>query len=503
MPTVHFNDFSGGHWGSLDPRRARPGMWHMENMVVTEDGLCCVRPGFKYASVSGNPSGAVWGLHYQPVTGKEGLAVVGSTVYRIAEVDGALTFTALTNNLDAEPTETVRFDFADPTMVYLTSAGDGVYVANLNTNAVTQIQDAAPADVPGGYCIRAHGDRLFVGGDDDEVIAYSEATDYSSFEGNFSHGYFFPAYTLQTVRDRLLIGGAGKGWWSLSGTVDTGSMRHVADLSPGKDQMVVRDDMERIWYFLQQDERGLVVTNGSTWDVDSYGHLQPPDTDIHGAFSYGNRDIVYLCDINGGTSGYWRSHEAWSLLNIDDADVFKGHLTRWASNLFLCAVKDGSTNKWAWLQCGTIRPGYPADTYADAGDIGSTDPVEGFLETREWYDPQGRNVKVNRVAVDCVLYNYDAGGGGTSGMKVTVVGRERWGDTSKESSGQSQYRTTTGLSSEPTGTRRRLVFGAGDQGPTGGFTVQLSEIKGAKIADVIVEYEFASDSILPAGTDED
>jgi hypothetical protein len=494
MPrTIAFDDWRRGHHGDLDPRLAPQGSWHGLNMVVTEDGLICPRPGLKAATTSGATlpaAGDVWGVHYQPVTARELIVVAGDTVfYATNDTDENLDFTEI-DQLDAEPTDICRFEFVDPLHVYMVSPGEGLYHIDLEgTVSLTKItfDDDVLVPVPAGYCLRVFGNRLYVGGDEDgtdpDVVRYSDASDFDVFQTTsaFQVGVHFPAFTMQVVRGRLLIGGRGGGWYSLTDAVDAGgALRRVGSI---------------VSYWGQSGDRPMMQTNGATFDEFGFGsglpaHLRIGGT-VHGDFSYANRDIIFHS--TSTREGVWRSHGAWCAITMPEpGDTISGPMTRFATDRYLFATFIDDTIGFAWLQAGLNRPGRPDDPYGDIADLGDEDPLPASLTTPEVATEKSETLQVRAVIVCFDGFNYDSNPGGEddTGLEcsftVEVNVHDREGNAPAEVKTDAFALSTAEFDTAGSGRRWSMT---GGRGWGTSFKVKVTDIVGVKLDRILVVVE--------------
>jgi len=354
-----------------------------------------------------------------------------------------------------------------------------------------------PATSGQGWILRLWRDRLYFASHDNDTetqrIWYSDAGAFTTVGASsyFDVGYWWPIWSMTPIRNGLLIGTQGAGWWVLTGSPATGTLRQVytrgeCDRPPS----LVVDDMERCWFF-PQNERPLAVTNGSTWDFDTYEHLFLPGTEHHGDFSYGNRDVMFTTVNSSGSNGnkiLSMHNDVWvkstAGVNID------GPITRYSADYFLLASGgsgDSSTGTAAdfyWYDCSLERPGFASDDNAQPGD-GSTTPVNATLNTPEWVEPSGHMVRVRSVTFDFI--KYDTGSASTNNITCTVRSTSKYQSSGDVDSTAISWSETPGsASTSGISDRYQMNFHT----PwAGGFQLRLSALRGVKIKGITVEYE--------------
>lgn len=146
------------------------GKFHGQNVQRNIDGTVSARPGLKKVAVTGLPTGAVLGYGTTQFPGRTGWVVVGNTLYGFDNDNGGAVFTYGT--FAQTPTVPVVGLQSGPTFLYLTSQGDGTYVADINAKTLTRMVNA-----PGGRVISLYNSRLVVanlGGTLTNRVTFSE-----------------------------------------------------------------------------------------------------------------------------------------------------------------------------------------------------------------------------------------------------------------------------------------------------------------------------------------
>lgn len=500
MPVVTYDDFSGGEYGDLHPYVAskRPGMFTGSNVKVYSDGRIGPRPGLKKVANDGwTTNGVVRGLFFTASDGEElVLTVEGSTsvwrgvVTTTTEALDTFTWTASTGSLSAAPTDWTSFDRYDPTTIYLLNPDDAPYQFVV-TGTPTLTKITMPTTSGQGWVLRLWRDRLYIASHDNDTatwrIWYSDAAAFTTVGASnyFDIGYWWPIWSMTPIRNALLFGTQGAGWWTLNGSPITGTLRQIYTRGePDRPPTVVVDDMERIW-FLPQNARPLAVTNGSTWDFDTYEHLYLSGNEHHGDFSYTGRDIMFTTT-DGSDEILAQHNDVW--VKYDCGVPIDGPITRYSGDYFLiCSDGTASTDAdFYWFDNSLERPGFASDATAAPGD-GSNTPEEAYLHLPYWRHPDLYNVRVRTVTVDFIKYQTGASSPSTNNITCTVDAVYRTAGENVSSSAQSW--TEEGSATTTAGEEQRHIFNFGDQGFGGGFQIKFSALRGVKIGSVSVTYD--------------
>ena len=501
MPVVHFNDWSKGDWGDMDRRTAgkEPGYFEGLNVKVYSDGLIGPRPGLRKVATDGwTTNGVVRGLFFTASTGEElVMTVEGQTRAQMgvvttgSQILDTITWAPSTGTaFTAAPTDWTSFDRYDPTTIYIGNPDDGVYELVV-TGAIPMTKITLPATSGQGYIIRLWRDRLYIGSHDNDSekqrIWYSDAGDLNTVGASnyFDVGYWWPIWSMTPIRNGLLIGTQGAGWWVLTGSPATGTLRQVYTRGePDRQPSLVVDDMERCWY-LPQNERPLAVTNGSTWDFDTHEHLFLPGTVHHGDYSYGNRDVMFLTT-DGSDKALSMHNDVWvkSTFSVN----LSGPLTRYSADYFLLVGGDSASTAadFYWYDNSLERPGFAGDATARPGDNTDT-PVNATLNSPEFIEPSGSMIRVRSVTFDFVKYNTASTSPATNNITCTVRSTGIY-QTAGDIDSTAISWTEAVASASTTGTACRYTMEYHTPW-AGGFQIRLSALRGVKIKDITVEYE--------------
>ena len=506
MPSHTYTDWSGGEWGNLDSFTAskRPGMFTASNMKVYSDGLIGPRPGLKkVATDNWANNGKIYGLFFTASEGEElVLTHSGSTsVYRgvvttVTDNLDTITWTASTGSLAAAPTDWTSFDRYDPTTIYLLNPDDKPYQFVV-TGTPTLTAITMPATSGQGWVLRLWRDRLYIASHDNDTarwrIWYSDAAAFTTIGASnyFDIGYWWPIWSMTPIRNGLLFGTQGAGWWTLTGQPATGTLRQIYTRGePDRPPSTVVDDMERIW-FLPQNGAPLAVTNGSTWDFDSFSHLYLSGSEHHGDYSYTGRDIMFTTT-DGSKDILARHNNVWVKYDTGSIAV-DGPITRYSGDYFLLAsggVHGSAAADFYWYDCSLERPGFASDDNAQPGD-NSTTPVTATMSLAEFWHPDAHNVRCRSVLID--LIKYDTGSASTNNVTVTVDALSRWQSEPASSSSQSWSEAVGSASTA--GDEQRVLLNFGDQGVGSGWQIHLSAIRGVKIKAITVVYDDVPSSV--------
>lgn len=481
--TLRWDDFSGGHWGTKDARKADANEWYGSNVRYYEDGSVGPRPGLRDASVTNNQNGVVWGVYNTPLTDKQLVVVIGTTAYR-ATAGPNFTLTALSGSLAATPDAFCAFDHLNPERVVMVNPGDKCYDVNLTgTNAIAGISNSGA-----GYWVRIHRDRVYssgdVGGATPWRVHYSDAGAFTTWQASnyFDMGYWYPAYNAFSIKNRVVFGRQGNGgWWSLTQSPATGSLREIHhSLPPDRQTASIVDDMDRIWFLTQVgDARGICVTDGATWNADRFDHLRlPGDERPRGVFSYGNRDILFYEPHETAVPALWRSDGVWGShtfgVNID------GPETRYGSGqiLMVGGSAAGTPGTYYWLDCDKQGPGFTTDSWARPGD-GTDTPLDATLDLPVKRDGRRPILKPNTMVVSFTAYDWDESSTGGVGFRAWVRAWDQ-ADSTPTDSTKVTYSADTGDQSTD-GTERTIELPVDSEIQGAGLQPRFDQLVGVKI----------------------
>lgn len=476
---VTYDDFRGGEWGTLGARRARQGMFQGTNVRVYGDGQIGPRPGVRDLGITSLTAGDAYGVAYRPFGSQELVFVIGDKV-RVApwNVGGV---SSLAGTLGGTPTKIVRFNEATRRLnakTYFAVYGQGVYSIDATPTLAGPI-----AGAPDGYDVTLYRDRL-IASDGNEQVFYSDAADFATWDAlsYISVGYEYPMFALVSHRDGLSLFGQAL-IWRLTGTLGVSDVLRRASsalaLSPNGD--VVLDGETCI--YIPNARNAPVLWDGGIADERSLAHLETWDdqnasVNFGGAIARRFNDVLFVSD-SANNPGLLRSNGVWSYLTFDFATT--AAVTRVDTDKFV-VMTDDATPKAYILDMEVDRPGFTTDDWARPGDASDT-PLSASFSLPEWWDPQGREVRVRSVIVNAT--KWDTGSATDNNLTCAVTALDRYGPSAALASA-SQSWTEAGASASTSGSAFREVFNFGDQGSGGGFQLAFTNLRGVAVRDIAV-----------------
>lgn len=509
--TITFDDFSGGDWGIVEAWNAPKNSFSATNMIVTQTGELCVRPGMKKTNPTGLANGVVWGLGQKAEGSNEVWFGQGTAVreFNPTSVPADALSTA-SGALTGTPTGLLSVYLIGQSVYLGTSAG--VYLYNSGSNAVSSLL----AGVDAGPGIAQYGDRLVIVNEtvDNTEIRYSAAADFTSWPAAnvLPIGGANGIAALLPQRNHLLILKADEGIYMITGALGVNeTLRRVAQSVTVANQHSAAVTLNQdVWFVIG---RIGVPTRFDGANIHPASHITLPRAVTAEAivvaptvFEDRNGLIAYT-QMTGGTPQVWLYHlGVWTKHSFGvDFEPFCASL---ATSHRVIADNDGARalssgfvftdggaagatpNFYTWVP--TIdRPGSETETTGlapeRAGDD-SASQVEGSVTFPEWHSEDGSEVTVRQVIVD--FRSWNTGGSATNHFSMYVNGLRRYDTTSPQASTAVEF-DQAGSSSATSGTIQRRVYNFGDQGPAGGFQLVFTAIRGLAIQriHVVVDVE--------------
>jgi hypothetical protein len=273
-----WDQFSGGHWGSVGPRAPKDNQFGGANMMLTRSGGVAPVTASRWLEMSNASNGAVWGMFYAwGVDGRiyylQQTAATTFTVYRFTPDPSIGTFTQQSCGTIGGVAAYDADFVAVGSTVYMTVYGDETYDVNSDAATTTKLTGSY-GDAPAGRAICLYGDRLLIGGVNDnrfgEVpnrIVFSgddtnnDPTDRTAWEsGNYfdigADNAFITA--LLPIRDYLVVMTADQQVWVVTGVPGVNATaRRVYGFHKGSGAVdafqashcAVDPSQIRIWFF--------------------------------------------------------------------------------------------------------------------------------------------------------------------------------------------------------------------------------------------------------------
>lgn len=167
---ANWNDFKGGHWGAKGPRNSANNQFGGTNMIMTRSGGLVPASASRLIDVSNAQNGTVWGMFY--AWGIDGL------IYYLQQTAGT-TFRVYRFNPDPDSpvsqqlmgtiTGVATYDpdwVAIGSTLFMTVYGDETYTIDTGAGSLTKLTGSY-GDAPAGRCMCLYGERLLIGGIND------------------------------------------------------------------------------------------------------------------------------------------------------------------------------------------------------------------------------------------------------------------------------------------------------------------------------------------------
>jgi hypothetical protein len=285
-----FEDWTDGEYGDKPPESVSFKAFTGSNVWRYRNGCLGPRPGLAEVPVTGNVAGRVWGFFAPTVSGARLVMVIDDKVYRAnSDFDIELVEFATGSPLVNAPTSVVPFTVVElGHQIYFSVPGHNLYEMDCLDDTIVELLVDATTSV-GPTSIKAHGERLYFGGQDEigrlDQVFYSEAADFTNLPSvNFlSFGYGIATYLMEPLGNNLIVG-TRLTWYALVGGTISGAIRTIyTSAAPGK-QSTTATHEGLIWFWAYsfgpnpenggENGRGrLAFTNGTIFDTDEYRHL--------------------------------------------------------------------------------------------------------------------------------------------------------------------------------------------------------------------------------------
>ncbi|HET6873211.1 MAG TPA: hypothetical protein VFH70_00435 [Acidimicrobiales bacterium] len=515
--SIFFSNFQGGEyglqgawvvgWGLYRQHLYYRGYFTGSNVVRYIDGSIGPRSGLVNLGVTGLPVGTVNGLGYQPVPGKSGWVIVGSTLYRFdAETAGsAATSIGALAVAPTRPVTSVQIG----QYTYLTNFGDKTYRYDPQAGTLTALTGS-----PGGSCIAVHQDRLVVGcsSSNGNRIYYSDPASTGDNFGTWpASGYIdvgnqWEVRSLTEQRDHLVITKQDGSYWLLTGTPTVNDTLRLAWGGVGRGSLA----MGPIWAC-----RTTLGGDGLVWGI-PYGADYP--VHFNGVTP---ADLRFLSFMGGNFADDGAGHVDVGItsgFHADELMVVSGNASAQNAGLLRREgvftkhafganvsgfIASGNTGRmlltdgggaaapvmYAWRPFGVQRPNVVGNNLESVGD-GSNTPLSASFAMPEWQERGGGLVTVREVHVDFQKWN--TGAAATNHFDLTVTATRRYGTSGNPNPGTKDSATQSfdeagsaaaapGASLTGPGTLDTRHFYFGGQGKGGGFILKFANLRGVAI----------------------
>lgn len=518
---IRLDDFRGGEFGRLGPAKAPKNSFTATNMLVTQEGLLCVRPGWEETTPTGVATGAV------ELVWTEGDSVddTGDPNFRYAQGGSVRTFQPNVTDAAGRAVTTKSGTYSGfANDIYTDANGDEYLVTGTTTYNVSG-NVTALTGAPGGVSITRYGERLVVGDADSNIgsVEYSAAADFNSWPGNIFTLPQSPAL-LRTQRAHLVLAAEGLGWYVLTGALtDDAASATLRKASSDRGPIlpsgcVLRDDLA--WFASGIEGYPTVFDGARTKSIERLGGPLIMDAEFQRAVPMRGRDQSGVALFATGTSaasgtvrqtvmlfmnGVWTKHvfefEDFSQDTVPLVDSHQGIFSY-----------DGNTQQdqlrvttvFTWCDGGGAsvapkfyswspdmnRPG--SDSAGDelsfwhaperAGDDSSV-LVSGDVSFPYMSAEQGEEWCVRQVIVDGVAW--DLGASNTNHFDIHVDSLRSYSAIGTRSSETLSW-DHEGSEFDEGGTPFREEFSFGDQGFGGQFQLHLENCRGIAIESITV-----------------
>lgn len=517
-----YDDFSGGEWGTLGPKKAAKNQFSAVNAMVYADGQIGPRPGLKKYSNVVIPRGV------QALGMIDGELIIYGYLLTAPErlMGVALDHSGIANFVGAEYTAGVpaRTD-TTITGFFQESGGTGVeqrrsFIGGSSnaTNTIYRynhstrnISDRLTTPAYMGLAICRYGERMMASGVGangtvQNRLYYSAAADFTSWPAlNFIDVGDVDILSLFVLRNRLVIVTAGEGIWVLTGVPGVNeTLREVIPKQPpfnrlGQGLGGIGAVSELTNLLLSGTYRGQYVPavfDGSQRTVQSTlatGWLgDVPAT--------GFRDqYPMVVALDQRDDGLWlgRTGPFGEVSGGEQHAILHRHGV-WSRHLFGVAgqkmvhfqngrvgVTD-NTNLYsftaAWDKVPIVGEN---DGFLSVGDNSSVPLDNVDVDLSEFWDPDGREMTVRSVVVDVTMYDINAGGGSdtTNRLRCAVRGVGRFDTVDEDTATQTQ--DTGGNLGGSDGVHRSLRFSF-EPIQCRGFQVMLHGLRALSVRRVTV-----------------
>lgn len=486
-----YDSFKGGEFGTLGQEKAPPNSFTGTNVLVYGTGLIGPRPGLKNITPQNQPNGVILGWAPTPTPGRDGIFIIGTTVYRFNLFDPATDTPFAFGSVPNSSGEIVFPKLATTTNIATTVSEGAVNIDQVN-DVVTDLGS------PSGHTHTVYGDQLILAENtSSRHILASALGSFSDWTGgyNFAIGDFWQVTALEPQRNNLVIF-KRTGIHVLSGPVTNENTGLVIRKVLGLDGVlhpwhVARDSQDSLWFFQLFRDYPSVFAGSA---VTSFNHLRFPtrEEDLTAALPPVKRSVVGLqgqltqdsqCFIQGGSSQsmFLHHNSIWTFHHFETPITA---MARGVENNLV--ITDGGSvstpAKFYSTRFDADRPAFTTDGLFGPGD-GSNTPLAAEFTLPDFYNPDGRTIHVR--ALELTIKKWQTGvTTNTLTVDITTLGRTNGAlDIANQTSTWSEL----GSASSVSGTHDRLVFPK-ECYPGLGWRVRVSGIVGVAVADITVEY---------------
>lgn len=517
MPTLVYEDFSSGDYGTLDPSKVPPGFFHASNLVLYRTGALGPRGGLKTFSLGRSPAGdinmfgftdsstrsLVWqeGLN---IYATDPLGVAGPVLFGAVDISAAVpnpyVDIARANSTFATPGGTIYalFHFAT-TPMYTLPTSEAVGGTAMGVYELMVVSNQKPAEVDG---IQTAGRRIV-------WTNFDNFTDWPGFQDVMHSGEVSGIFP---VKNYLVLAMSDGRWYVITNTLGVNNrVRRVNGASltppfmPPSAFVAPGDD---IVYALSPQGNYPITFDGVSPQELKYLSLIPDTplasyvpTGTIAAQRDGAANAVKALAGDGPTGVVMVRPDTVNkaLVKHNGAWTFHAFETAvsqfWASNrrgkLWTFNRKTPSAQTCMSLDLNLDRPAFTSDTNSQPGDM-STTPFDAFVELPEVWAQDSTELRVREVTVDIFRWNTGAPVDNRVQAALTTLARGALGNASSNNSNTTTVSWTQPGASSPTtqdGAPDRIKLNFGTQGPAAGFRLRLSGLRGVAIRRITVKFD--------------
>lgn len=504
MAAVVFNDFSGGHWGELDPGKAGPTFFHAKNLLVYRNGALGPRPGLKLLKTLA--AGPVYGIGYvEGVVNNRNLITVEANTIVSSSPNGGGAGTSTSHGAIVVP--------STPLPARILAAGNLAYVNIPNGSRLYSVDVAAGSAASnlaaGGVGVAVYGVQVLRTENVGNVVWYTEVLSGAfGANTNFKVANGTNVIFVAAQRNHAVIGTAEGDWYVLTGIPGSGqeTLRRVTGghivppMTAPLSCIDLGDDL--VWY-LDPTNSYPAWFDGAKHDDLPYLSMHPADPLGTYAASTASRAANYRGAV--GFQGADNSSPGFVIPAPNNTDPFKGrmllmHNGAWTmhefalpvSNLWtsdgrgrLFCVDQGATDTGLNIyttQLRLDRPAFTSDAFASPSDSGANFTCE--VEFPHIWSEDGEEVRVTEVMIDFVRWN--TGSAQANNMDVDVTALARGSEVAQQTVTQSWTQPGSSSPATQAGTFDRVRLNFGHQGSGAGFAVKIRNMRGVAIRQVVV-----------------
>lgn len=508
---VRFDSWSAGNAGRLDPGMAPQNAWYGRNVHMYNSGLIGPRWGLKSLAVTVSGGGSIT----VPVAnGPKGFATLGSNALVTADKTYMIPLTGLEAGAGVAtpfaaypvtPSKWVTYVAQTDSMIFAL-VDNALYRHNTSGMTTTAVTTPSPFSFIRRwnlYCVgvdsvtpyRLWFSQITSGGFDFSVWPVGNYLDVGDSE---------PITAIVPVYNTLFVG-KRSGWWAITGVIGTSSAIRQATSGDGpvdaRGAGATADN--RIVYWPRSYNPALFNGSRSSLLLD---HVVPTfnplaaqavmaaptgRTNIFGYDNGATSSVILFAEAGGASY-----HDLGVTLAGYAPDVIENGYGISTPGTILAAKKSTTAGETLQLYAWNIdadRPPIASDTLGSLGD-GVNTPVDAYLQTRAWFDPQGRDVRVRSVQVRYRAWKIGSNATEASklmsGFGISVETLSPYDDRSSTS--PEQHARVAWNEVSTSGSDLIARFAIGDQGFGSGFRINVTDMRGIAIRDIVVGLDVRS-----------